>query len=99
MDRTEIIQGTLDWCNERRKEQGMVTLSDLPLGKRFDGSSCPCGKATGLYVGYSDYYERYDFDADMPYKRLGFIPICVGTFANQFDRGEFPEYEEVCQKQ
>lgn len=102
-----LVNATLNWCNDRRKERGLEPLSDLPKGQRWEGTSCPCGVACGLYVGYRNY-----FTARLPYRNgplsvavegtypyseensLGSLPGEVGSFARAFDRGFFPEYEE-----
>ena len=87
MTREEIIQGTLDWCNERRKEQGKSPLYRLPKGKRSDPYSCPCGRACGLAVYSLQYYD--------PKTRLSGwrVPMAVQEFIPLFDVGKFPEFE------
>jgi hypothetical protein len=97
MTREEIVAGTLQWCNERRKEKELEPLDDLPKGERWDGNSCPCGNACGYYVGYSEYYESQGpgtDDTDYPIgDGVGEIPECVAKFARNFDAKKFPEYE------
>lgn len=78
---------TLAWCNERRVERGKKPLKKLPKGERGDGASCPCGKATGLWVG-QDIYKTAIYSPT-----LGHIPRPVHDFVVAFDDGELPQYE------
>lgn len=85
-DKDELIQGTLDWCNSIRNEQGMKPLTQLPKGQRYNTTSCPCGAATGLMVG-----ARIAFDT------LGGkieLPDVVREFVVHFDAGSIPELED-----
>jgi hypothetical protein len=83
------VKKTLQWCNEERAKKGLDALDRLPLGKRGDGHSCPCGKATGLFVNSS--YAR---DNGYPTKRFA-VPSAVGDFVGSFDSGELPQYDEA----
>ena len=49
----QVIQGTLDWCNIRREEQGKEPLEEMPKGSRQNPLDCPCGVASGVAVGSS----------------------------------------------
>ena len=98
-ERQEVIAATLAWCNERRKEKGDPPLTELPKGKRYDGTSCPCGNACGLYVGYNRYFaarpDAFDekgFEVYTIENALGGIPQPVMRFVRGFDQGLFPEY-------
>jgi hypothetical protein len=87
------VKDTLDWCNERRKEQGKEPLKKLPKGKIGDGYTCPCGKATGLYVGTRGWdvtQEEYDDSYGGPnFKRN---PESVKEFVRAFDQCKLPQY-------
>jgi hypothetical protein len=50
-EREKIKKATLAWCNKIRVKLGKQPVCRLPKGERFDSSSCPCGKVTGLEVG------------------------------------------------
>jgi hypothetical protein len=80
------VQTTLEWCNEMRERRGMEALSELPKGIRRDGSSCPCGRATGLHVRRDSAYD--------PNTRISIpIPYDVTLFTYDFDNGLLPQYE------
>jgi hypothetical protein len=79
------VAATLRWCNARRKEQGKEPLEKLPKGERNDATSCPCGKATGLWV-YVEQYDDTDFNAHP-------TPRCVQQFVPAFDAGKLPQYD------
>ncbi len=89
-----FVAETLAWCNEKRAERDLLPLSSLPLGIQSDPKSCPCGKATGLYVD-QDYYtntrEEWFRDSHKLRKKL---PFAVRDFVCAFDEGELPQYEE-----
>lgn len=80
-----LANDVLAWCNERRVEKDQEPLAELPKGARNDGTSCPCGKATGLFVGRGVYAESKDELRNHP------TPPCVTDFVRQFDQGLFPD--------
>ncbi len=93
-----FVKGTLKWCNKKRKEKGLEPMDRLPRGKPMDGNSCPCGKATGLYVGahgfaetLGEYEEHSEFNG-LPMKMR--TPQSVQEFVAEFDCGRLPQYEE-----
>lgn len=92
METTEpaFVAGTLAWCNERRDEQGMEALDRLPKGKVMDPLSCPCGAATGLFVGRG--YWGEDEESCLEKKRP--VPKDVLEFTNAFDDYLLPQYVE-----
>lgn len=84
-----FVAETLAWCNERRAEKNLEPLDRLPKGVRTDGRSCPCGKATGLYV-YSSCYAP----AEDPNNTIDDTPRPVQEFVAAFDNKELPQYDE-----
>jgi hypothetical protein len=91
--KTKLIDATLEWCNERRAEQGREPLTELPKGKREDPNSCPCGKATGLYVDFTTYVSLGE-DGILDGKTGGDLPHDVCEFVENFDNGFIPELNE-----
>lgn len=92
MDRTNnTIMATLRWCNDRRLDKGLNPLDDLPLGSRSDPLSCPCGKATGLWVGLNTWNE---VGLTNPMADGKPLPPEVRKFVTLFDDGLIPEYDE-----
>lgn len=83
----ELVEATLAWCNERRGEKGMPPLGALPKGEREDPASCPCGKATGLYVDHATWGESEET------KNAHQLPELVSRFVVEFDEGRFPELD------
>lgn len=69
---------------------GKEPLTKLPKGIRNNGYSCPCGKATGLYVGENYYCPDL---AGNPAIKIS-NPKAVVAFVFAFDRGQLPQYEE-----
>jgi hypothetical protein len=88
MTKNQIISNTLRWCNAQRKKQGKKPLLKLPKGHRGKPESCPCGKATGLCVGYSLAYDNKTG------KSIRMLPESVRRFVLMFDGGQIPELEE-----
>lgn len=100
----QYVAETLGWCNDRRVEKGMEPLDRLPKGQRGNGSSCPCGKATGVHVGaltwgadYNDYVER-NRSARLARTYGGEdrtlpLPEPVRSFVSAFDAGHLPQYD------
>lgn len=87
-----FVAGTLAWCNERRAEKGMDPLEQLPKGTRSDPNSCPCGKASGLFVGGLYWGETAE---EAFYASIGhWLPRVVTDFVIAFDAGELPQYDE-----
>ena len=86
MSEPAYVAETLAWCNERRAEQGKRPLKRLPKGRRREGRSCPCGKATQLDV---QVYLFWTLDNVL----CGTLPQAVSDFVVAFDAGELPEYE------
>lgn len=83
-----MIEQVLAWCNEKRAEKGMEALDQLPKGARRDGESCPCGLATGLFVGGGVYAESKEkFYADVRIR----TPDVITDFVREFDNGVFPD--------
>jgi hypothetical protein len=87
-DYTDVIAGTLAWCNEIRARKGLEPLDDLPKGARGDRSSCPCGSATGLRVSARSYNHA-------PGGETFVLPDAVCEFVSVFDSGELPQYDEA----
>lgn len=90
MSEPSFVAETLAWCNEMRATKGMEPLDVLPKGRRYDGASCPCGKATGLHVTTNALYENTE---GIPLL-LGPIPKSVAVFVKSFDAGRLPQYDE-----
>jgi len=87
-----LFQGVLEWCNEIRKERGInPPLEELPKGIQMDGYSCPCGKATGVFVGTVGWAKTKEAYSLVPYSNP--IPMIVQEFVPRFDDGEFPELQ------
>lgn len=87
----KYVAETLAWCNARRKEQGKRALKRLPKGETHNGVSCPCGKATNLYVGAYDYWK---LPIECVEQTSGKLPRPVQEFIVAFDKGKLPQYEE-----
>ena len=88
----ELIEATLAWCNEQREKKGDAPLTELPKGHRFDPNSCPCGKATGLFVERSmafPYNEEGKIDRN--YANAVKLPPLVSRFTRVFDDALIPE--------
>lgn len=83
----KYIEETLRWCNARRKEQGKEPLNKLPKGRRGEGSSCPCGEATGLFVSYTYFTTIQHLDREIN------LPRSVQRFVRAFDSGKLPQYD------
>lgn len=86
MEHQRIIEGTLDWCNEKRMQGGLELLDELPKGRKDDGYSCPCGAATQLYVGNTTYGDEEE-NCNYP------LPEVVEEFVALFDRGILPQFD------
>jgi hypothetical protein len=87
------IAETLAWCNALRKERGKAPLKKLPRGERYEGESCPCGKATGLFVErYGAYVSRQEFERSAASLVANTTPS-VRRFIGAFDLGDLPQYE------
>lgn len=80
-----FVAETLAWCNTIRAEKGQPPLDRLPKGIKMDVRSCPCGAATGMYVGL-DLYGLTDYDAEV-------LPDAVSEFVAAFDAGLLPQYD------
>lgn len=83
----EFVAGTLAWCNEMRAKKDRPPLDRLPKGTRDDPWTCPCGRATGLYVDRDRFGD--DGDAGTPHD----LPGPVIDFVRAFDAGELPQYD------
>lgn len=83
-----FVAEALAWCNEIRATKGWSPLDRLPKGKRDDMLSCPCGRATGVYVGLANWGPSLS-DAT----RFG-LPPSVVVFVREFDDGRLPQYDE-----
>ncbi len=83
-----FVAETLAWCNERRAEKGMEPLDRLPKGDREDPASCPCGKATGLWV------DNRTFGPTQSLHQANPLPQEVIEFVEAFDGGDLPQYDE-----
>lgn len=100
-EKERLIQGTLDWCNHIRAQENKPQLTKLPKGKIRDGESCPCGKATDLYVGRTVFLpikeHRQAIVRNSPPKISDGekLPRVVQEFITQFDKQEFPELIEI----
>jgi hypothetical protein len=81
-----FVAKTLEWCNEIRVEKGQEPLERLPKGEREDPWSCPCGAATGLYVGNTT--------CGMSPEDGHPLPGAVVEFVKAFDNRELPQYDE-----
>lgn len=84
------VAETLEWCNTIRAEKGMEPLERLPKGVVSDAASCPCGKATGLWV-----YSSYAHPVDNTDNLIISVPDAVSAFVMNFDYGRLPQYEET----
>lgn len=85
-----LFQQVLEWCNQIRAEKGQEPLACLPKGVQKDGNSCPCGTATGVYVGctgWANSQNEYNF----AFERRKPLSDAVSEFVPRFDDGEFPE--------
>jgi hypothetical protein len=91
MNKSACIKATLKWCNERRWEKGLYPLNVLPLGKIADPQSCPCGEATGFFVGSVKYGNSvYAINPETGSGKM--LPYEVEEFVRLFDAGKIPEY-------
>ena len=84
-----LFPKVLEWCNAVRFTKGLAPLDELPKGVQKDGYSCPCGSATGVFVGswgWAQTKELYGNTATS-------FPNtdAVAEFVPRFDSGEFPE--------
>lgn len=101
-EKRKLVAATLQWCNERRTDNGLEALKDLPKGIIGDGKSCPCGRACGYFVGYKAYFAVVDdprgssegFGVYDRKNKLGDVPSDVEKFARAFDERQFPQYED-----
>lgn len=85
-----LFQEVLNWCNELRKQRGIEPpLDSLPKGLQRDGYSCPCGAATGVFVGCAEWAPTKE--DHIAYRSCEPTPECVKEFVPRFDEGEFPE--------
>lgn len=84
-------EACLVWCNEIRAKQKKEPLIDLPKGKIADPESCPCGKATGLYVSAFAYYSPMQL-GHMDFH--GNLPQLVRDFVYLFDSRQYPDLIE-----
>lgn len=57
----------LNFCNERLKERGKKTISELPPGEPREPRSCPCSKACGVAVGTNGKWGEIDSDDMVSY--------------------------------
>lgn len=87
----EIIQSTLDWCNELRAKQGLEALTELPKGRLRDPFSCPCGSATNYYVGFEA--ARFLGSVADAFVDIN-LPEVVRKFVVLFDNGQLPQFED-----
>ena len=83
------IDATLKWCNRIRAKDGKKPLKKLPKGERYNGSSCPCGSASGYFVGRSNYKKNAWSD-----EILGTLPAMVTDFTRLFDHGFLPQFDK-----
>lgn len=89
----EFVAGTLAWCNEIRAEKGMEPIGRLPIGQRNNGYDCPCGAATGVFVGRVGWGREIDAESRQIVDEKP-LPEPVTEFVNAFDRGELPQYDD-----
>jgi hypothetical protein len=94
MRKRDVIRRTLEWCNRQRAAKGMAPLLDIPRGRKNEGASCPCGAATGLFVGLSTYWDYSGRLRGTPGQPLE-LPESVKAFVRLFDAGELPQYLEL----
>lgn len=90
MSEPQFVAETLAWCNERRAEKDLEPLDALPKGKREDPQTCPCGRATGLWVDS----EAYGIDQESWARNPIPLPGAVTDFVAAFDDCELPQYDE-----
>ena len=85
-----LFHQVLEWCNKIRTDRGKPVLDALPQGYPNNGYSCPCGEATGVFVGCQGWANT-----QIEYDNLDILtfPLAVGEFVERFDGGEFPELE------
>lgn len=94
VEEPEYVAKTLAWCNDIRKEKGLEPLAQLPKGLRGNGLSCPCGKATGFYVGTRTYLTQQQHDDGVLLMDGQTVPMAVTMFVRAFDNEELPQYDE-----
>ena len=75
----KIIAGTIAWCNRQRAKKGKAPIKNLPRGYTHDPESCPCGKATGLFVFDKVAKEGYYSPV------VARLPKSVREFVSMFD--------------
>jgi hypothetical protein len=83
-----FVAETLAWCNSVRVERGLEPIDRLPKGLREEPQSCPCGRATGLWV------DTRTFGTSMETYEAHPLPRAVRSFVAAFDEGELPQYDE-----
>jgi hypothetical protein len=91
------VAATLRWCNEMRAKKGKKPLKRLPKGERRNGYSCPCGKATGVFVGSGQWGHNAEESGDyfcgyIKTPKSHLLPAGVRRFVEAFDSGELPQY-------
>jgi hypothetical protein len=89
-----FVAETLAWCNSHRVKQGKKPLKRLPKGKIHEADSCPCGKATGLWVYVIDYSQQ-PFYAPRDLRATKPLPESVKKFVKAFDAGLLPRYIQI----
>lgn len=90
----EVAAGCLAWCNERREEQGLEALDELPKGRPAHPKSCPCGTATGLEVfstAYARAGQNFESYSQLQDEGQG-NPDIVREFIRRFDAGGLIRY-------
>jgi hypothetical protein len=89
----DMVEATLEWCNEMRAKKGKKPLKELPLGRKGDPMSCPCGKTTGLAVGMNNYGANEQGVIDNQRCGINELPDPVKQFVRCFDDGGLPQYD------
>jgi hypothetical protein len=89
----KYVAETLKWCNSIREKMGKKPLKRLPRGVRKDASSCPCGKATGLFVYDEGAFVDTSTKANSSKKPIRRGNQFVRMFIDKFDGGKLPQYE------
>lgn len=82
------VAETLEWCNTIRAEKKQEPLERLPKGERDNGVSCPCGRATGVFV------DQFTWGPDERHRKEHELPLPVRLFVQMFDNGDLPQYDE-----
>jgi hypothetical protein len=82
----KFYDAALNWCNERRAEDGISPLTELPAGKTQSPRACPCGEASGWAVWSID-ATRCGHGEELS------LPDAVAKFVKLFDSSAVEPHE------